>query len=158
ALEKEPARRYDSASALAADLTRYLKNETILARRIGVPGRMTRWVRRNRAVSIVGTVSVLILATTSVVLVNRIVRENHRANRALSVLRDNLSRIKSLFGSMDANNQTHGLMDVGQIFDNAAKRLDSSPPAFPESEADFREFLGEGYRQIGLYSKAIVQQ
>src|SRR5438093_2232888 len=46
-LEKDPARRYPSALALAEDLERWLKHEPIQARRIGVFTRGKKWLRRN---------------------------------------------------------------------------------------------------------------
>jgi serine/threonine protein kinase len=47
-LEKEPVKRYSSASALAADLKRFLENKPILARPIGAVGRLILWSRRNK--------------------------------------------------------------------------------------------------------------
>src|SRR5947208_1822237 len=46
-LEKDPKRRYSSALALAEDLERWLKNEPIFARRIGIITRGGKCVRRN---------------------------------------------------------------------------------------------------------------
>src|SRR5213076_3282959 len=43
-LEKEPARRYASALALAEDLERWLKHEPIQARRTGIFSRGKKWV------------------------------------------------------------------------------------------------------------------
>ena len=46
-LEKDPARRYPDALAMADDLRRYLDGRTILARRTGAVEQAWRWCRRN---------------------------------------------------------------------------------------------------------------
>jgi WD40 repeat protein len=46
AVEKEPSRRYPSASAMADDLRRFLEDRPILARPLGTLGRVARWCRR----------------------------------------------------------------------------------------------------------------
>src|SRR5262249_32749775 len=48
-LEKEPARRYLSAEALADDLDHWLAGEVIQARRARVGVRLRKWVRRRPA-------------------------------------------------------------------------------------------------------------
>ena len=58
-LEKEPARRYRSAAALADDLDNWLAGRPINARPVGAPGRLWRWCRRNPLVAGAGAVTVL---------------------------------------------------------------------------------------------------
>lgn len=48
ALEKDRARRYQSAGELAADLRRHLAREPIRARRVGRGRRAVKWARRHR--------------------------------------------------------------------------------------------------------------
>ncbi len=60
-LEKDPARRYQSAAALAADLRRWLTGHPIQARPVSRTERAWRWCRRNRAVASLST-SVLLLS------------------------------------------------------------------------------------------------
>jgi tetratricopeptide (TPR) repeat protein len=59
ALEKDRARRYPSASELAADVERFLRGEPVLARRVGTLGQLYRWGRRNPTVA--GLVAALLL-------------------------------------------------------------------------------------------------
>ncbi len=46
AMNKEPARRYASAQALADDLARFVRGEPVAARRLGGHERLDRWLRR----------------------------------------------------------------------------------------------------------------
>jgi hypothetical protein len=50
-LEKDPARRYDSAAGLAEDLRRFAAGEAIRARPVGRPERLSRWCRREPALA-----------------------------------------------------------------------------------------------------------
>jgi len=49
-LEKDPARRYETAHALGQDLRRHLTGEPVLARPSGVGYRLHKWMGRNRLV------------------------------------------------------------------------------------------------------------
>ena len=60
-LQKEPARRYESAAALAEDLRRFQAGEPIRARPVTVLERGLKWVRRNKAISIALAATVLAL-------------------------------------------------------------------------------------------------
>ncbi len=59
-LEKEPARRYPTARALADDLSRWLSAEPITARPISGVERFVRRVRRNKVVTVALTALVLL--------------------------------------------------------------------------------------------------
>ncbi len=65
-LEKEPARRYRTALALAEDLRRFLNNETIRARPPGVFYQFGKFARRNR-VAVAGVVCVFLALVAGLV-------------------------------------------------------------------------------------------
>jgi hypothetical protein len=66
-LEKDPAKRYASATELAAELHRYLNGETIHARPVGVVERQWRWVRRYPARAALEISSLLVLVASAVI-------------------------------------------------------------------------------------------
>jgi WD40 repeat protein/tetratricopeptide (TPR) repeat protein len=61
AVDREPAQRYGSAGELAADLSRFLDDQPIRARRLTLAERLGRWARRHKAVA-------ALLATLATVL------------------------------------------------------------------------------------------
>jgi WD40 repeat protein/tRNA A-37 threonylcarbamoyl transferase component Bud32 len=65
-LEKDPARRYASAEALADDLRRYLQGEPIAARRVGTAGRLLKWCRRKPALAALIAVTFIALVSFGV--------------------------------------------------------------------------------------------
>jgi len=66
AMEKDAARRYASAAALADDLGRLLQRQTIAARRPGVALRVRRWIERHPALSVAMALMVVLTATSIV--------------------------------------------------------------------------------------------
>jgi serine/threonine-protein kinase len=79
-LEKDPARRYPTASALAADLRRWLAGDPVMAQREPISERARRWVRRRRT-ALAAAAAALLFATAGLAVVLAV---QARANRDLS--------------------------------------------------------------------------
>jgi WD40 repeat protein len=83
-LEKEPARRYQTAQALAEDLDRFLRVEPIQARPVGPAEKLWRWCRRKPVVASLGTATLVLLLAVAVgspIAIYRIDRERQRAEK-----------------------------------------------------------------------------
>jgi serine/threonine protein kinase len=65
-LEKDPARRYQSARHLAEDLDRFLLGRPIVARRIGWPSKLWRWSGRNPGWAAAALASLTTLLTLAI--------------------------------------------------------------------------------------------
>ncbi|MFO0966935.1 MAG: protein kinase [Gemmataceae bacterium] len=86
-LEKQPARRYPTALALAEDLGRYLRREPILARPIGRVERTWRWCRRHPSRAVAAALFLVAGATVFTVVLafnQRLQRERRELQAALT--------------------------------------------------------------------------
>jgi serine/threonine-protein kinase len=61
----EPERRYESASAVALDLERWLRDEPVRARPAGRGERLARWCRRNPGVAAAGVFGIALLVAVT---------------------------------------------------------------------------------------------
>jgi eukaryotic-like serine/threonine-protein kinase len=81
ALEKDRTRRYETASALAQDVQRFLDNEPVMARPPGLLYVVGKWARRHRAAFVAAAAVTLMLVLASVFsgwLAWRAIRAEHR--------------------------------------------------------------------------------
>jgi len=94
ALSSDPAARYATAAALAADVERWLADEPVSAYRDPLPERARRWAKRNRTLVAAAAVAVLIgLISTSIGLavIGGKNRELDRLNASLTTANSNLA-------------------------------------------------------------------
>jgi serine/threonine protein kinase/lipopolysaccharide biosynthesis regulator YciM len=78
-LEKEPARRYGSARALAEDLQRYMDGEPILARRTSFSYRMIKKARKHRALVSVSIGALIVIASLAAFAIRSQIQSRERA-------------------------------------------------------------------------------
>jgi serine/threonine protein kinase len=92
AMEKDPARRFPSAAAMAEDLRRYATDFPITSRRITPLDRSWRWIRRNRAVSAAICTAVLLLILVPVLRSVANANGNQHVQRAWEMLLEDYSK------------------------------------------------------------------
>ncbi len=85
AMDKDRTRRYDSASELAADITRYLNDEPVIAAPPGMLYSMSKFVRRHRVGVLTSCLVALSLLVGSVLAVSGLVRANHEMKRTQEI-------------------------------------------------------------------------
>jgi serine/threonine-protein kinase len=114
-LQKEPARRYSNAAALAEDLRRFLSGEPISARPVSRAERLWRWCKRNPRVALLsGTVAALVViwALTSSALAWRLKLQKDETDRARMLAVDNAAEAReqaniALHNEQKAENAAH---------------------------------------------------
>ena len=166
ALRKEPDRRYVSVDALASDAQRYLDGFPISARHDSRTYRLTKFIRRNRAM--VATAAMAIVAVISgaiIALVQahaaRIERDHARfeQRRATQVA----TFLQGLLGAGEVSwfsptriavpNPT-----VAQALDSAARRLPRELVAEPLIRASLHRTIGRAYLNQGRLPDAYAQE
>lgn len=96
-LDKSPARRYDTAVALADELKRYLEGRPILARPISRPERAIRWCRRNPLVaSLIGATFAAVVFGIAALGVSNVRTEAAR-KRSEESFQEAMSAVNDLF-------------------------------------------------------------
>jgi tetratricopeptide (TPR) repeat protein len=122
-LEKDPARRYGSAAALAEDLERFLAGEPVQARPVSSVERLHRWCRRNRVLASVSVLAVAgLVAATTVSLLLAVRESAHSAQR-----------------DEDAKNLQQALREVVQAQGKTTEALADARRKEAEAEAHRKE-------------------
>ena len=115
-LQKEPAKRYETALSLSEDLRRFLEGRPIVARRISGAERAWRWCRRNRFVA--GTAAVAAAATVVLAIGVTVAALTFRAQRDQISRSDRKTR-ENLFESLTTQGRaTRFSRQVGQRFES----------------------------------------
>jgi serine/threonine protein kinase len=157
ALEKDRARRYDSCSALAADIRRYLENRPVLATPPSFTYRAGKFVRRNHAAVLAASAVVLMLfalAITMTVQAIRIAKERDRANREAAAAKSVSNFLTGLFRVSDPSEARGNTVTARQILDKGVQQIDAGLAAQPEVRARLMQTMGEVYCSLGLYREA----
>jgi eukaryotic-like serine/threonine-protein kinase len=157
ALEKDRVRRYGTASELAADISRHLRNEPVIAGPATAGYRMKKYAVRHR-IALGAAAGLLLLsagfAATQAVELHRLTDERNRAARE----RDRATRITDFMtGMFKVSNPSEArgnTITAREILDKASSDIDTSLTKDPELEAQMMHVMGDVYDELGLYPRA----
>lgn len=159
ALAINPAQRYISAAELAADLNRFLSNETVHARPLSRISKGIRFARREPLLAslVAGLLTVMLVGT----FVSNHFRVRAEANLASATLeRDRALAVSNLMRGMISSSDTYSGDPNVKMIDallGLESRLAIELVDQPAIEADLRSNLGAMFFSIGAYEKSVVQ-
>lgn len=186
ALEKEPSRRYASASSLVEEIDRFLNHEPIIARPPTLAYQLRKLVRRHRlpfAFAAAVLILVTLFGTLSVVLAMRLNREQavtlaakesetlarlqadaarDHAQRQADIARAVNQFLNDMLGAADprqiepGNRSTRDLK-VADVLDRAVGKIETSLADQPDVHAAVRYTIGSTYLGLGEFDRAETQ-
>jgi tetratricopeptide (TPR) repeat protein len=150
ALEKERSRRYASPSDLAADIARYLRNDTVLAHAPSAAYRTRKYIRRHW-VGVAAVAGLLVVLTSfgvaQTLQLRRITRERDRADRIAAFM-------TGMFKVSDPSTARGNSITAREILDKASKEIGAGLSKDPVLQAQMMQTMGEVYESLGLYAPA----
>ena len=157
ALEKDRTHRYASVAELAADVSRYLHNEPVVAHPPSTAYRAHKYIRRHGLGVGIAALGVLMLTGFTVVQsfeLRRIAQERDHATRE----RDRADRIADFMTSMFQipypNEGRANTITAREVLDNASNEIGAGLNNDPELKAKMMFAMAQSYTDIGLYSLA----
>jgi eukaryotic-like serine/threonine-protein kinase len=155
ALEKDRARRYETANDLAMDVQRHLKNEPVVACPPGRVYRLQKLIRRNKLAFCAAAAVVMALVTGAIVSAWQAQRAKAERDSAEAVLKFFRERI---LAAGRPQGQEGGLgkdVTLRKAIDEAEPQISASFQNRPIVEAAIRHTLGESYQYLGEPALAV---
>jgi serine/threonine protein kinase/tetratricopeptide (TPR) repeat protein len=153
ALEKDRNRRYETASAFAADVQRYLNDEPVLACPPSATYRMKRFLRRNRT-PVLAAAAVLLALVVGIAGLTAGLLQANRERHAAEVAEDNERRQKQLAEQEKQIAQAvrvflqEKLLDQADTEQQADALLQLGDAAQPKENPTIRELLDRAAREL----------
>ena len=157
ALEKEPARRYGSAAAMAEDVERYLQSQPIAARPPTVGYRAAKFVRRHRlgvATAATAAAALIAVAVTMTYQAAVVARERDRAEQEAAKATAINVFLRNMLTSADPWTGGERELTVVEALARAEKTVDASFGDQPLVEADVRAAIAGSYLGLGHWPEA----
>jgi eukaryotic-like serine/threonine-protein kinase len=163
ALEKEPARRYQTAASLDEEIGRFLNGQPILARPPGAAYQIRKLIARHKTTFALAAAASLILpafAIVTAVEARRIAAERDRANREAETALRVSSFLTDLFKVSAPNEAKGNAIKAREILDKGVEKIGKELSDEPLVQARLMLTMGNVYWDLGLYREAepILQQ
>ncbi len=155
ALESDPAQRYSSAAAFAADLQRVLADEPVQARRSGWPTRLIKFARRHRVESVLaaGLLFTVVAGVGAIAWAGvRAHDEAARAEREAARQKATKEFLVGVFKASDpriASDQPRGTITARQLLDLGARRIEGRFANDPDTHIELLGILSDIYEELG---------
>jgi len=158
ALEKEPDRRYPSASDLAADIRRYLREEPISARPATTIYHLRKFARRNRGL-VAGIAAAFVILLAGVIVSSafavgrqKALNESERQRRIAQAVNDFLNN--DLLANANPGKQFDRNVSLREVLDRASQSIAERFPGEPLVEAAVRTTLSDTYKGLGEFAES----
>jgi serine/threonine protein kinase/tetratricopeptide (TPR) repeat protein len=148
ALRKEPARRYASVEALAADIGRHLNGLPVSARPDTWTYRGVKFVRRHRVPVFAGAVALVVVAIVAAAYTLRLRAERDRANDARDEAEAVTGFLASMLQSPDPGQRGRDVT-VRSVLERASTQIEREMASRPQVAAQLEEAIGRAYYGLG---------
>jgi serine/threonine protein kinase/tetratricopeptide (TPR) repeat protein len=160
ALDPDRNRRYDSAAAFAADITRHLSDQPVVARPPSTRYRLQKLLRRHR-VAVPATAAALLLLIASAIFATagmvRATRAEKRAAEEAAAAQHVTAFLVSLFRVNDPGTTRPSEITARELLDRGAQRAALDLAQQPELQGRIMQTMGTAYGALGLYDAARTQ-
>jgi serine/threonine protein kinase/tetratricopeptide (TPR) repeat protein len=157
AMAKDPARRYASVDALAADVDHYLSGRPIQARPATWTYTATRFVARHRW-SVAAAAGFVIMVSAAAVVLSvqaaRLAEERDRTARERDTAQQVVGFLSGLFEVSDPDAAAGGSVTARELLDRGAERIDSELTGQPVVQARLLGTIGGVYGSLGVYDRS----
>lgn len=174
-LQKDRARRYQTAAELARDIRHYLEGEPIEARRDSSWYVFSKLMSRHRTAAVIACAFILLITGSSFVSLglwqqakeerDRAIKvgdmeasARHRADAEAAKAQAVSGFLEEMLTAADPSKARNPDLTVKEAMDIAAKNIDAgSLQSQPEVEIAARNAIGKTYFALGLYEESLAQ-
>ena len=157
AMAKDRTQRYASASELAADVTRFLKHEPVMAGPPSAMYRLRKYVRRHKVGVAAGALvmaAMIIGITGTTIGFVKAVKAERKAKEDAETAQRVSDFLVGLFEVSDPSEARGNSITAREILDKGAWKIEEELQDQPRIQSRLMETMGRVYRNLGLYALA----